>query len=69
MWGLLLLFSLPVFASAGEIEIRSDTLKMADGVKLSATFFLPKLDQGKKAPVLLELLPYRKDDEFLARDY
>lgn len=66
---LLLLFALPLFARAGEIEIRTDTLKMADGVKLSATFFLPKLEPGKKAPVILELLPYRKDDEFLARDY
>lgn len=66
---LLLLLVMPCGAHAGEFEIKTDTLKMADGVKLSATFFLPKLEPGKKAPVLFELLPYRKDDEFLARDY
>lgn len=69
MKAILFLLALPLWAGAAEIEIKTEFLKMADGVKLSATFYLPKLEPGKKAPVLLELLPYRKDDEFYARDY
>lgn len=66
LW-ILLVF--PCGAFAGEIEIRNEMIKVADGVKLAATFYLPKLEPGKRVPVLFELLPYRKDDEFLARDY
>ncbi len=50
-------------------EIRRDMLALADGVKLSATFFLPKGSPGERFPVLLEFLPYRKDDSFYLRDY
>jgi predicted acyl esterase len=51
-------------------------LPMADGVRLAASLFLP--DGGGPWPVLLEALPYRKDDvtagyraeyERLAGDY
>lgn len=43
---------------------------MKDGVKLSATFFEPKIiGKTERLPVLLELLPYRKDDTFYMRDY
>lgn len=66
-WAFLLLALLPFSAGGSEIEIKTDTLKMADGVKLSVTYFLPKTQE--KVPVLLEMLPYRKDDEFLERDY
>jgi len=63
------LLALGPAAWAGEIEIKTDELKMTDGVKLSVTYFLPPEAKTAKVPVLLELLPYRKDDEFLARDY
>ena len=43
---------------------------MKDGVRLAATYFLPKpRSTGERFPVLLELLPYRKDDSFYLRDY
>jgi predicted acyl esterase len=43
---------------------------MPDGVKLAVTYFLPKpLTRGERFPVLLEMLPYRKDDSFYLRDY
>jgi predicted acyl esterase len=35
-------------------------IPMEDGVRLAASLFLP--DGGEPAPVLLEALPYRKDD-------
>jgi predicted acyl esterase len=42
------------------------TLEMADGVTLAATLFRPGTDEP--VPVLLEALPYRKDD-MLERDH
>jgi predicted acyl esterase len=53
-----------------EFEIQRGTLAMKDGVRLSATFFLPKAKAPhERFPVLLEFLPYRKDDSFYLRDY
>lgn len=53
-----------------EFEIRRDTLAMPDAVRLSVTYFLPKAKTpAERFPVLLELLPYRKDDSFYLRDY
>lgn len=66
---ILLLLVLSSTAWSAEIEIKSDELKMADGVKLSVTYYLPPEAKTEKVPVLLELLPYRKDDDFLARDF
>jgi len=53
-----------------EFRIEQDWLRMRDGVRLSVTYYkpVPKTD-GEKFPVLLEMLPYRKDDFFRARDY
>ncbi len=57
-------------ARAYEFEITRDWLIMPDGVRLSVTYFLPKARSvGERFPVLLELLPYRKDDSFYIRDY
>ncbi|HEX6263087.1 MAG TPA: CocE/NonD family hydrolase [Actinomycetota bacterium] len=42
-------------------------IPMPDGVRLSATLYLPD-DEGLH-PVLLEYLPYRKDDGLLSRDH
>jgi hypothetical protein len=53
-----------------EFEIERGWLRMPDGVRLSVTYFkpLPKT-ADEHFPVLLELLPYRKDDLFYIRDY
>ena len=53
-----------------EFTEKLDTLLMQDGTKLAVTYFMPtpKYD-GEKFPPILELLPYRKDDLFYARDY
>lgn len=53
-----------------DFEIEKDWLLMADGIRLSVTYFKPTPRQsGEKFPALLELLPYRKDDQFYVRDY
>ncbi len=53
-----------------EFAIERGWLTMPDGVRLSVTYFLPKPQApDEKFPVLLELLPYRKDDLFYLRDY
>ena len=53
-----------------EFEIKADAVRMADGTRLAASFFLPRpRSRGERFPVLLELLPYRKDDSFYLRDY
>src|SRR6202140_4370083 len=47
-------------------------IPMPDGVRLSATLYMPDTAQakpGEKFPALLEYLPYRKDDSTAARDY
>ncbi len=52
------------------VQLVQQWIPMADGVRLSATLYMP--DEGKsgeKFPALLEYLPYRKDDATAARDY
>ena len=45
-------------------------IPMRDGVRLSATLYMPDgAKAGEKFPVLLEYLPYRKDDGTAAGDY
>ena len=45
-------------------------IPMADGVRLSATLYMPdSAKPDEKFPALLEYLPYRKDDATAARDY
>lgn len=62
---LALLLSSPVLAQ--ETRIERDWMTMSDGVRLSVTHYRPP---GKGPyPVIVEMLPYRKDDMFLARDY
>jgi putative CocE/NonD family hydrolase len=44
-------------------------LKMPDGVHLAATLFLPEgASSVNRVPAILEVLPYRKDDDRLSRD-
>jgi hypothetical protein len=64
------LADLPPAPRAYDFEIQRGWLTMRDGVRLSVTYFLPKArTAGERFPVLLELLPYRKDDSFYLRDY
>lgn len=53
-----------------EVEIQRSHVTMPDGVKLAVTFFRPveKLS-GEKFPLVIEMVPYRKDDMFYGRDY
>ena len=45
-------------------------LTMPDGVRLAVTWWRPTPKAaGEQFPVLLELLPYRKDDSFYQRDF
>ncbi len=53
-----------------DFAITRDWLEMEDGIKLSATLFIPRAKRDdEKFPVLFEFLPYRKDDLFYLRDY
>jgi hypothetical protein len=50
--------------------ISRDFLRMPDGTRLAVTWWKPAPRRpGERFPVLLELLPYRKDDSFYARDF
>lgn len=45
-------------------------LRMKDGTRLAVTWWKPTpRSPGEKFPALLELLPYRKEDSFYARDF
>ncbi len=67
--GVLLAAAVGPAAQEREFAIRRDTLVLSDGVRLAATYFLPKARPGERFPVLLEFLPYRKEDSFYLRDY
>ena len=43
-------------------EIREARIPMPDGVRLAATLYLPPDADETPVPVVLEYLPYRKDD-------
>jgi len=50
--------------------VSHERLRMPDGVELAVTFWRPvPRDSAERFPVLLEYLPYRKDDSFYRRDY
>jgi len=52
------------------VHLIQQWIPMPDGVKLSATLYLPDASKpGETFPALLEYLPYRKDDATAARDY
>ncbi len=51
------------------VHIEFLRLRMADGVHLAATLFLPEsASPVHRVPAILEVLPYRKDDDRLGRD-
>lgn len=46
-----------------EIELKEEWIPMPDGKKLAVDLYMPKVKKGEmKFPVLLEYLPYRKDE-------
>lgn len=52
------------------IGLESGTLTMRDGVRLAVTYYRPiAKTPGETFPVILEMLPYRKDDFFALGDY
>jgi putative CocE/NonD family hydrolase len=76
MWvlaGLLLLGSrsaVPAADSLYRYTTSREFLRMKDGTRLAVTWWKPVPKRpGERFPALLELLPYRKDDSFYARDY
>ncbi len=42
---------------------------MEDGVRLALTLYLPDAPGDGPFPTVVESIPYRKDDEFMAADY
>ncbi|MDQ5934016.1 MAG: uncharacterized protein QG574_1314, partial [Cyanobacteriota bacterium erpe_2018_sw_21hr_WHONDRS-SW48-000092_B_bin.40] len=53
-----------------KFTIEKSWLLMPDGVRLAATSYIPKARRrGETFPVLLEYLPYRKDDTFYVVDH
>jgi uncharacterized protein len=57
-------------ATLHTVRMEQAWISMTDGVRLSATVYMPgALKAGEKFPALLEYLPYRKDDATAARDY
>ena len=60
----------PEDASPYEFSLENDMLEMRDGVRLAVTYYRPKAKSaGETFPVILEMLPYRKDDFFALGDY
>lgn len=57
-------------ASKYRFSLERRWLTMPDGVRLAATIYMPRAKRdGETFPVLLEILPYRKDDTFYIVDY
>ena len=53
-----------------DFRIDRGWLRMPDGVQLAVTYFRPvPLSPNERFPVLVEMLPYRKEDSFYRRDY
>lgn len=51
-------------------SMEQGTLEMRDGVRLAVTYYRPAArTPGETFPVILEMLPYRKDDFFALGDY
>ena|SRR5579863_5938597 len=52
------------------LRIEKTWIRMSDGVRLAATLYMPDgAARRQRFPVLLEYLPYRKDDDTLSFDY
>ncbi|HVO46617.1 MAG TPA: CocE/NonD family hydrolase [Steroidobacteraceae bacterium] len=52
------------------VRMEQTSIPMRDGVRLAVTLYMPTgAPKGARFPVLLEYLPYRKDDDEAVRDY
>jgi len=57
-------------AAAYGVRLENAWIAMKDGVRLSATLYMPEgAKPGEKFPAILEYQPYRKDDAMASRDY
>jgi len=53
-----------------KVTIERTFVKMSDGVNLAVTYYKPAdATSEKKVPIVLNMVPYRKDDLFYAGDY
>ena len=53
-----------------EFILENSTLEMKDGVRLAVTYYRPVAKKPDETfPVIMEMLPYRKDDFFALGDY
>lgn len=53
-----------------EVTIEPTTIKMSDGVDLAVTYYRPAdASPEHKYPIVLNMVPYRKDDIFYAGDF
>jgi predicted acyl esterase len=67
---LLLLVAMSARADDHGVRLVKTSIPMPDGVQLAATLYMPAdLQPGRRVPVLLEYLPYRKDDDDAVSDY
>jgi putative CocE/NonD family hydrolase len=63
--GILAILGSPLVSAADyQYTIEDDWISLSDGTRLAVTYYKPVDDEvvGAKFPVLLEMLPYRKDD-------
>lgn len=57
-------------SSQYEFSLEHGMLEMKDGIRLAVTYYRPTAKTaGETFPVILEMLPYRKDDFFTQGDY
>jgi uncharacterized protein len=62
--------TVPPSPAAYGVRLVKSWIPMKDGVRLAVTLYMPvALKSGERFPVLLEYLPYRKDDDEAVRDY
>ncbi len=58
------------FPATYEFTLEHGWLTMKDGIRLAADYYKPvPKTKDEKFPIVLEFLPYRKDDSFAGRDY
>ena len=60
----------PTESTQYEFSLENEMLTMKDGVQLAVTYYRPTAKTaGEKFPVIMEMVPYRKDDFFALGDY
>ena len=77
MFGLRSIFAFLLLFGSGahstdlyDYQIKKTYFTMPDGVQLAVSLWMPQPKAAnEKFPVLLEILPYRKDDMFYCRDF